>query len=40
MADGGTTLDQEIEDLLDQEKFPPPEGFRDQAVISDESIYE
>ena len=40
MADGGTTLDQEIEDLLDQEKFPPPEGFGDQAVVSDESIYE
>ena len=40
MADGGTTLDQEIEDLLDQEKFPPPEGFREQAVVSDESIYE
>src|SRR3954471_1598890 len=40
MADGGTTLDQEIEDLLDQEKFAPPEGFAEQAVVSDESIYQ
>jgi len=40
MADTGTALDQEIEGLLDQERFAPPEGFRDQAVISDDAIYQ
>jgi acetyl-CoA synthetase len=40
MADGGTTLEHEIEELLDKESFPPPEGFQDQAVVSDPKIYE
>src|SRR5689334_19006018 len=40
MADTGTALDQEIEGLLDKERFAPPEGFRDQAVVSDDSIYQ
>jgi acetyl-CoA synthetase len=40
MADGGTTLEHEIEELLDKESFPPPEGFADQAVVSDRKIFE
>jgi acetyl-CoA synthetase len=34
------TLESRLEEMLDQETFPPPEGFREQAQISDESIYE
>src|SRR5215217_8215425 len=33
-------LEKRLEELLDQETFPPPDGFREQAVVSDESIYE
>src|SRR5207237_813293 len=33
------TLEQQLEELLDQETFPPPEGFRERAVVSDEAIY-
>jgi acetyl-CoA synthetase len=33
-------LEQEIEELLDQEVFEPPEEFVEQALISDESVYE
>ncbi len=39
MADT-TSLESRLEELLEQETFPPPEGFREQAVVSDESIYE
>ena len=39
MADGGT-LEQEIEGLLDQDKFEPPDGFADGAVVADEGIYD
>ncbi len=39
MADGAT-LDQELGQLLEQETFPPPEDFREQAVVSDPSVYE
>jgi acetyl-CoA synthetase len=39
MADT-TSLESRLEQLLDQETFPPPEGFREQAVVSDESVYE
>ena len=38
MADGAT-LEQELGQLLEQEKFPPPEGFRERAVVSDPSVY-
>ena len=34
------TLEQQLEELLDQERFSPPEGFKDQAVVSDDAIYE
>ena len=33
-------LEKRLESLLEIEKFPPPEGFRNQALITDESIYE
>jgi len=33
-------LEQELETLLDQETFEPPEGFREHALIQDDSIYE
>jgi acetyl-CoA synthetase len=39
MADA-KTLDQEIENLMGRESFPPPEGFREQAVVSDPAILE
>ena len=39
MADGGT-LEQEIEGLLDQDKFEPPDGFADGAVVADKGIYD
>src|SRR3954469_4204984 len=33
-------LEQEIQELLDQETFDPPEDFKEHALISDESVYE
>src|SRR3954464_9011391 len=33
-------LEKRLESLLEIEKFPPPEDFRKQALITDESIYE
>jgi acetyl-CoA synthetase len=33
-------LEQELERLLDQDKFDPPEEFRENALIQDESVYE
>ena len=40
MATEGQTLEQQLEELLDQERFPPPDGFKEQAVVSDDAIYE
>src|SRR4051795_13233419 len=40
MATEGQTIEQQLEELLDQETFPPPEGFSEQAVVSDPEIYE
>src|SRR5690348_8309300 len=40
MATEGQTLEQQLEELLDQETFPPPDGFKDQAVVADDAIYE
>ncbi|WP_028057668.1 acetate--CoA ligase [Candidatus Solirubrobacter pratensis] len=40
MATEGQTLEQQLDELLDQERFPPPEDFKANAVISDASIYE
>jgi acetyl-CoA synthetase len=33
-------IEQEIQELLDQEKFDPPAEFAGRALISDESVYE
>ena len=33
-------LEARLEELLEQETFPPPDEFRENAVISDESIYD
>jgi len=33
-------IEKEIGELLDQEIFHPPNGFRDKALIADESVYE
>jgi acetyl-CoA synthetase len=35
-----TTLESQLEELLDQETFSPPGDFADHAVISDPGIYE
>ncbi len=40
MATEERTLEQKLEALLDQETFPPPDGFREKALIKDDSIYE
>src|SRR5690242_699725 len=34
------TLEDRLEELLDQETFSPPAGFKEQAVVSDDAIYE
>ena len=34
------SLEHEIEALLDQERFEPPEGFAAQALVTDESLRE
>ena len=31
------TLERELEELLEQERFEPPEEFREQALVTDES---
>jgi acetyl-CoA synthetase len=40
MATEGQTLEQRLEELLDQEKFSPPQEFADQAVVTDSSVWE
>jgi acetyl-CoA synthetase len=37
---GGEGLDRELAGLLDVERFPPSEGFREQALLNDEAVYE
>jgi acetyl-CoA synthetase len=39
MADGAT-LEAQLGELLDQELFPPPKDFSEEAVVSDQAIYE
>src|SRR3954451_20549013 len=36
----GEELEKEIEKLLDQEKFEPPEEFKEKALWNDPSIYD
>jgi acetyl-CoA synthetase len=33
-------LEGRLEELLDQETFPPPDEFRESALLTDESVYE
>jgi acetyl-CoA synthetase len=33
-------LEKQLESMLDIEKFPPPEDFRNQALVTDESMYQ
>src|SRR4051812_30948960 len=40
MATEGQTLEQQIEELLDVEKFPPSDDFVEHAGIKDAKIYE
>src|SRR4051794_36492117 len=40
MATDDKTLEQALEDMLDVESFDPPDEFRQQANVSDASIYE
>src|SRR3712207_2158249 len=40
MATEGQTLEQQLEELLDQETFPPPDDFVQDAVVRDPQIYE
>jgi acetyl-CoA synthetase len=40
MAATGEELDAELASLLDVERFEPPAGFREQALLSDPAIYE
>src|SRR2546423_6364593 len=40
MATEGQTLEQRLEELLDQEKFSPPKEFAEQAIVTDEKIWE
>jgi acetyl-CoA synthetase len=36
----GEELEKQLESMLEIEKFPPPEDFRRQALVQDESMYE
>ena len=33
-------LEKQLESMLDIEKFPPPDDFRKEALVSDDSLYE
>jgi acetyl-CoA synthetase len=37
---GGDGLDSELADLLEVERFPAPEAFREQALLKDPQVYE
>ncbi|MCW3032171.1 MAG: acetyl-CoA synthetase [Solirubrobacteraceae bacterium] len=37
---GGDGLDRELADLLEVERFPPPEEFREHALLKDAEVYE
>ncbi len=39
-AAGEGTLEQQLEEMLDIEKFEPPEEFRKHALLNDPSVYE
>src|ERR1700752_2826251 len=37
---GDETLEQQLEEMLDIEKFDPPESFRKHALLNDPKVYE
>jgi acetyl-CoA synthetase len=37
---GGGTLERQLEEMLEIEKFDPPEAFRAQALLNDPAVYE
>jgi acetyl-CoA synthetase len=37
---GGGTLEQQLDEMLEIEKFDPPEAFRAQALLSDPAVYD
>jgi acetyl-CoA synthetase len=37
---GGTTLERELEEMLEIERFEPPESFRANALLNDPAVYE
>jgi acetyl-CoA synthetase len=39
-TEGGTTLEQELERMLEIERFEPPQEFREQALLRDPAVYE
>ncbi|HXE43876.1 MAG TPA: acetate--CoA ligase [Conexibacter sp.] len=39
-TEGGTTLEQQLERMLEIERFPPPESFRASALLRDPAVYE
>ena len=40
MAGTTTDLERQLAELLEQERFEPPEEFRERALVTDESIHE
>jgi acetyl-CoA synthetase len=39
-TEGGSTLEQELERMLEIERFPPPDEFRAHALLQDPSVYD
>jgi acetyl-CoA synthetase len=38
--EGGATLEQQLERMLEIERFEPPQAFRENALLSDPAVYE
>jgi acetyl-CoA synthetase len=39
-TEGGTTLEQQLEQMLEIERFEPPRAFRENALLSDPTVYQ
>jgi acetyl-CoA synthetase len=39
-TEGGTSLEQQLERMLEIERFEPPPAFREQALLNDPSVYQ
>src|SRR5437763_1111192 len=37
---GSETLEQQLEEMLEIERFDPPDSFREHALLTDPSVYE